>query len=141
MLRRLLSDPAVRRRFVGFLCVGGLSAVAQFSVLWLLLNRVRADVGFSLAYAVSVVTHYTLAKFWALPSERRDSTRQLAEYLGVVAISYAINLGAFKLCHDAFGLSVMWATAVAVPPATVVVFLLLNFRVFRAKLSAGGRLE
>jgi putative flippase GtrA len=141
MLRRLLSDPAARRRFVRFLGVGGLSAAAQFSVLWLLVDRVRADVGFTVAYAVSVVTHYLLAKFWALPSERQDAARQLAEYLGVVVISYAINLGAFKLCHDGLGLSVMWATAAAVPPATVVVFLLLNFRVFRMRLSAGERRE
>lgn len=137
MLRRLLSDPALRRRLFKFLCVGGFSALAQFSVLWLLVDRVRADVGFSLAYAVSVMAHYTLAKFWALPSERTDSSRQLAEYLGVVVISYAINLAAFKVCHDALGLTVMWATAAAVPPATVIVFLLLNFRVFRAGQRSG----
>ncbi len=106
--------------------------MAQFTTLWLLKERMRGDVAFSVAYAVSVAAHYTLAKFWALPSERRDTLRQFGEYLGAVVISYAINLGAFKVGHDVLGLSVMWAAVAAVPPATVVVFLLLNFRVFRA---------
>ena len=36
----------------------------------------EGTVAFSVAYAVSVAAHYTLAKFWALPSERRDTLRQ-----------------------------------------------------------------
>jgi putative flippase GtrA len=132
MLRRLLSDRTLHLRLLKFLGVGGVSAVAQFTTLWLLKERMRGDVAFSVAYAVSVAAHYTLAKFWALPSERHDTLRQFGEYLGAVVISYAINLGAFKVGHDVLGLSVMWAAVAAVPPATVVVFLLLNFRVFRA---------
>ena len=49
-----------------------------------------------------------------------------------VTISYLINLGAFKLLRQKFGLSTMWATAWAIPPSTIVVFLLLNYRVFAA---------
>jgi putative flippase GtrA len=50
-----------------------------------------------------------------------------------------INLAVFRLCLDVIGLSKMGATAVAVPPSTVVVFLLLNYRVFRAGGGGGGR--
>jgi putative flippase GtrA len=48
-------------------------------------------------------------------------------------LSYGINLGAFKVCTDALGLGVMWAAFWAIPPSTVVVFLILNYRVFRAR--------
>jgi putative flippase GtrA len=46
-----------------------------------------------------------------------------------------INFALFRLCVDGFGLGRILATAIAVPPSTVVVFLLLNYRVFRARLA------
>ena len=87
---------------------------------------------FSAAFGCATATHYLLNRFWALPSARRDAGRQLGEYLLTVALSYAINLGVFKIARDVFGLSVMAAAVCAVPPATLVVFLVLNRRVFRA---------
>ena len=90
-------------------------------------------------FAGSTLTHYLLNRFWALPSARADTWRQAKEYVGTAAISWVINIAVFRLCLDGFGLGKMWATAVAVPPSTVVVFLLLNYRVFRAGATAGGR--
>ena len=68
-----------------------------------------------------------------------DTWRQAKEYLGTAAISWVINLAVFRLCLDGLGLGKVWATAAAVPPSTVVVFLLLNYRVFRAGAGGGGR--
>ena len=47
-----------------------------------------------------------------------------------MVVSYVINLGAFKLLRNKFKLSPTWATLWATPPSTIVVFLILNFRVF-----------
>jgi putative flippase GtrA len=91
------------------------------------------NVAFTLSFLCSSATHYTLNRFWALPSERHDSWRQFAEYVGAVALSWVINIAMFRLCRDLLGLGKLWSTAIAVPPSTIVVFLLLNFRVFRAK--------
>ena len=81
---------------------------------------------------VSTATHYLANRFWALPSARHDSARQFAEYLFTVAVSWVINTLAYYVCRQTFGLSIEWATLWAIPPSTVVVFLLLNYRVFRA---------
>jgi len=86
---------------------------------------------FTLSFLCSTSTHYTLNRFWALPSTRGDTLRQLGEYLAAAALSYVINLSLFRLCLDVFGWGKLWSTAVAVPPSTLVVFLLLNYRVFR----------
>lgn len=107
--------------------------MVQWSTMRVLLGIVPENLAFTLSFLCSSATHYTLNRFWALPSVRHDSWRQLAEYLGTVALSWLINLGMFRLCRDVFGLGALWATAIAVPPSTVVVFLLLNFRVFAAK--------
>ena len=138
MLKAKLTDPRTQVRFWRFLVVGGGAAGVQFAVLWLLKQHLPAGWAFTLSFAFSTATHYTLNRFWALPSERRDSGQQLAEYLLTVALSYVINLGTFKFCQALLGLGVMLAAACAIPPSTLVVFLLLNFRVFRAGGGTGG---
>ncbi|HET7535311.1 MAG TPA: GtrA family protein [Candidatus Didemnitutus sp.] len=122
-------------RFLRFLVVGGVSAAVQFSTLWLWSRWFAPVVAFSLSFACSTSTHYTCNRFWALPSERTDSGRQFGEYLGTVGISYLVNLLTFKFCQGILGMDVMWAAFCAIPPSTVVVFLLLNYRVFRAYLN------
>ena len=120
-------------RVLRFLVVGGGSAGVQFLVLALLKEWMAETLAFSISWVVSTATHYLANRFWALPSGRGDAARQFGEYLFAVALSYVINLGAFKLCTEVFGLGVMWAAFWAIPPSTVVVFLILNYRVFRAR--------
>lgn len=125
-------------RFLRFLVVGGSAAIVQFSTLWLLKRWLSPDIAFSGAFVCSTLTHYCLNRFWALPSMREDVIRQFWEYLFSVIVSYAINLSAFKLCHDRLGLGVMWSACLAIPPSTIVVFILLNYRVFRSSENVSG---
>jgi putative flippase GtrA len=117
-------------RLVRFLVVGGGTLVVQLLVFWALRKHARETLAFSVSWVVSTTTHYFANRFWALPSARSDTGKQLGEYLFTIAVSYAINLGAYKLLRLA-GVPELWATALAVPPSTVAVFLLLNFWVFR----------
>lgn len=133
MLPTKLPDRETQLRLVRFLVVGGGSAGVQFVVLAGLKGRMSETMAFSLSWVVSTATHYLANRFWALPSGRQDAAKQLGEYLFAVVLSYGINLGAFKVCTDTLGLGVMWAAFWAIPPSTVVVFLILNYRVFRAR--------
>lgn len=128
-----LSDRQTQVRFARFLTVGATACVVQVLAMKLLLAWLSTNLAFTLSFVCSTTTHYCLNRFWALPSARNDSWRQLREYLGTVLISFVINLSVFHLCLDVFGLGKIWSTAVAVPPSTVVVFLLLNYRVFRLR--------
>jgi putative flippase GtrA len=133
MTKAKLPDRETQVRFVRFLVVGGTSALVQFTVLALVRGRISDTLAFSVSWIFSTAAHYALNRFWALPSTRHDAGRQFGEYLGTVALSYLITLGAFKLLHDGLGLNVIWASFWAIPPSTLVVFLLLNYRVFRAR--------
>lgn len=125
------SNQANEFRFLRFLVVGGTAYAVQWLTMKLFAPRFATNVAFTLSFVCSTATHYSLNRFWALPSVRHDAWRQLGEYLATAALSYLINFGLFRLCIDGFGLGKLWATAIAVPPSTLVVFLLLNFRVFR----------
>jgi putative flippase GtrA len=128
-----LPDRETRIRVLRFLAVGGGSAGVQFIVLALLKGWMAETLAFSLSWVVSTGTHYLANRFWALPSGRHDAAKQFGEYMVAVGLSYVINLGAFKLCQSVFGLGLMWAAFWAIPPSTIVVFLILNYRVFRAR--------
>jgi putative flippase GtrA len=114
------------------LLVGGGSLGVQLVVLWVLKRWMNETLAFSASWVVSTSTHYFANRFWALPSNRHDTGKQFGEYLFTVGLSYVINTAAFKIFR-ACGMNAYWAAAGAVPPSTVVVFLLLNYRVFRAK--------
>ena len=133
MFKAKLSDRGTQVRFARFLCVGGGSALVQFGVLAVLKGRMGDTLAFSVSWMLSTTTHYLANRFWALPSGRHDPGKQFGEYLFTIAVSYVINVAAFGACQKFLGLGLMWATFWAIPPSTVVVFLLLNYRVFRAK--------
>lgn len=132
---KLISDRETQVRAARFLVVGGTSFIVQVAVMKVASDvmGLGTNVAFSLSFVCSTLTHYLLNRFWALPSARVDTWRQAKEYLGTAAISWVINLAVFRLCLDVIGLQKIWATAAAVPPSTIVVFLILNYRVFRAK--------
>ena len=131
---KLISDRETQGRAARFLVVGGASFAVQVAVMKMASDVVGLGTNgaFTVSFGCSTLTHYLLNRFWALPSARVDPWRQAKEYLGTAVISWVINLAVFRLCLDVIGLGKIWATAVAVPPSTVVVFLLLNYRVFRA---------
>lgn len=138
MIKPILPSRETQVRFLRFLVVGGTAAVVQLSTLALFKLVLGPNVAFTLSFILATATHYSLNRFWALPSARRDTVQQLGEYLTTAGLSYLINLGLFRLCLSVIGLSVMWSAFVAVPPSTLVVFLLLNYRVFRHGRAAPG---
>ena len=126
-------DRETQVRFWRFLIVGGSAYVVQVATIALFRLGMGADLAFTLSFLCSTSTHYCLNRFWALPSTRSDRSKQFLEYAATAGLSYLINFGVFKLCCKVFELNHILSTAIAVPPSTVVVFLILNYRVFRKK--------
>jgi putative flippase GtrA len=131
MFKRILTSRETQVRFFRYLVVGGSACLVQVMSMKLFLGWLGTNLAFILSFMCSTSTHYLLNRFWALPSMRADTLRQLGEYLVTAALSFVINFSLFRLCLDVFGLDKLWSAAVAVPPSTLVVFLLLNYRVFR----------
>ncbi|MDB6128104.1 MAG: GtrA family protein [Verrucomicrobia bacterium] len=133
MPKAMLTDRRTQVRFARFLVVGATAYGVQVGTMTVFLMMLTTNLAFTLSFLCSTFTHYLLNRFWALPSERADVVRQAKDYVGVAALSFLINFSIFHLCLDVFGFGKLWSTAIAVPPSTAVVFLLLNYRVFRAK--------
>ena len=93
----MLPNRKTQVRFFQFLVVGGLGVVVQFASLALLKELIAVRVAYTLAFILSVVTHYSLNRFWALRSVRQDTLKQGLEYLATVGVSYGISFGCFNL--------------------------------------------
>lgn len=132
MVKLIPPDREGRVRLLRFLIVGGGTLLVQMAVFWALRAVTSETLAFSVSWVVSTATHYFANRYWALPSARQDSVKQFGEYLFAIAVSYAINLVAFKILR-AMGVPELASTALAVPPSTVAVFFLLNYRVFKTK--------
>lgn len=137
MSRLTLPSRETQWRLFRFLVVGGGTALFQVAVITVLKRIMNETLAFSVSWVASTAAHYLANRFWALPSARHDSAKQFGEYLFAVAVSYVMNLAAYKVCREALGLGVEWSTLWAIPPSTIVVFLLLNYRVFRARGEGG----
>ena len=133
---RMLKSGELDRKTIGraarFLIVGGGSALVQIVVLGLLVGFMHDRVAFVVSWVASTTTHYLANRFWALPSRRTDAKKQLGEYLLATGLSLLVQWLSFELFYSVAGLDAMWSTVLAIPPSTVVVFLILNYRVFRA---------
>jgi putative flippase GtrA len=88
-------------------------------------------VAVSIAYLTAVCCHFALNKMWVFRCQRSDYRRQLMQYFAVVVASYAITIMIVHLCLSTFTTNVLIAKLFALPPATLVAFLLMQFFVFR----------
>ena len=85
----------------------------------------------SIAYLTAVCCHFLLNKMWVFRCRRSDLVRQLLQYLAVVVASWFITITIVHFCLSSFTTNVLIAKLFALPPATVVAFLLMQFFVFR----------
>ena len=127
-----LPNWATQVRFWRFVIVGFTVMILQIGSFWLFEQWWSVSVAFVSAYVLAVLSHYSLNRFWALRSSRADVTRQGGEYLLVAMGSLVLNYLLFTFILKRFDLPPIGATLFASVTTSVVVFLVLNFRVFRA---------
>ncbi len=132
MFKAKLTDRATQVRFLRFVISGLTVMGVQTGGLAVLSRWWNSTLAFIGSYCLAVLVHYSLNRFWALQSNRTDVLRQAGEYGLTVLMSFLLNFTFFQMGIHLFGLSPVWASLVTNPPTTILVFLILNFRVFRA---------
>jgi putative flippase GtrA len=118
-------------RFLRFCIVGATVAAIDFSLVWLLSSRIQPLVAVSIAYLIAVCFHFLLNKMWVFRCTRSDYVRQLMQYFAVVVASWLTTISIVHFCLSGFTTNILIAKLFAVPPATLVAFLLMQFFVFR----------
>jgi putative flippase GtrA len=119
-------------RFLRFCIVGTTVATIDFGLVWVLSGRMPALLAVSIAYFTGVSCHFLLNKMWVFKCRRSDYVRQFLQYFLVVIASWSTTITIVHLCLSSFTSNVLIAKLFAVPPATLVAFLLMQLLVFRS---------
>jgi putative flippase GtrA len=116
----------VRYGIVGLLVMGVFTGLN-----WLFGHWFGKDASFVLAYPPAVALHFWLNKKWTFGCARTDATRQVSEYLLMVAVTFLIQASVFKLLTMKTSLP-GWAAAGAANGAQMVItFFAMQFGIFR----------
>jgi len=110
----------------------GLTVMAVFTGLnWMFGHWLSKDLSFLLAYPPAVALHFWLNKTWTFGSARTDSTRQVSEYLLMVAVTFAIQAAVFKGLTTTTSLPGWAAAALSNLAQMLITFLAMQYRVFK----------
>ena len=111
-------------------------AVVDFSTVWWLSHFLQPLISVSIAYFVAVTCHFLLNKFSVFQCRRNDYVRQLLQYLTVVLSCWLTTVLIVQLCLSTITHNILLAKLFAVPPATLVAFVLMQLFVFRKSHSS-----
>jgi len=109
----------------------GLAVMVVFMALnWLLGRFMGAQAAFLCAYPPALLLHFLLNKIWTFENREKVSGRQVREYFFMVALTFAIQWGAFTAVRTWTPWPAWAAAGLANVAQMAVSFLIMQARVF-----------
>lgn len=137
--------PELVRRLARFAVVGAIVMLFFTGLNWLLGRWMGATAAFLLAYPPAVTLHFLLSKWWTFGCERTDVSRQVSEYLAMVAITFVVQYAFFWLANSVLGLPGWLSAGIANAAQMVLTFVIMQRKIFarpdraeRVETSEGG---
>ena len=132
---RLTEMPALHPmvgRLVRFGAVGLTVMLVFMGLNWLLGHWMGKDASFLVAYPPALALHFWLNKTWTFGSTRKDSARQVSEYIVMALVTFVIQACVFKGLTSRTSLPGWAASGVANLAQVLLTFLAMQFRIFKA---------
>ena len=121
-----------------FCAVGGIVALADFSLIWLFIHIAPRLTAVAMAYILAVTLHFSLNRWWVFAATENPAGGQLARYALVVGACWFCTIGITALVLASCTPNVFIAKAVAIPPVTLLGFVLMRGFVFRPVSGEGS---
>lgn len=128
--------PELFRRLARFAVVGAIVMLFFTGLNWLFGRWMGATAAFLLAYPPAVTLHFLLSKWWTFGCERADVSRQVSEYLAMVALTFVVQYAFFWLAHSVFGLPGWLSAGIANAAQMALTFLIMQRRIFARRAEA-----
>jgi putative flippase GtrA len=90
------------------------------------------------AYLIAVAVHFCLNRWWVFAATEHPAASQLSRYALVVGACWVCTLGVVALFLATVTSNVFLAKMVAIPPTTLLGFVLMRGFVFRAPSGAAS---
>jgi putative flippase GtrA len=122
-------------RLVRFCGVGGLVALVDFGLIRVFVLVLAPLVAVGLAYLIAVGLHFCLNRWWVFAATEAPAADQLKRYALVVGACWVCTLGVVAVVLTITS-NVFVAKMAAIPPATLLAFVLMRGFVFRVSAKA-----
>ena len=119
------------RSFFRFGLVGTLVFGIDFGMLWLFKRLVPPLVAVSIAYLLGVTAHFSLNKWWVFRSQANVRGMEVVRYVLTVCVCWLCTVSVTWLALRFVTSNVFVARYMAIPPASLLSFLLMRGFVFR----------
>ncbi|MDB5930953.1 MAG: putative rane protein [Polaromonas sp.] len=130
---KALAAPRLARQLLGYLGVGGLSAVVDIGLFHLLAPRLPSLLlAAAASFIIAAVVNYSLSSVWVYRRQWR-SLRRAAMFLAFASVGLCINAGATWWLAGALPIAPTLAKVGGVGIAFLANFLMNTFIVFRAE--------
>jgi putative flippase GtrA len=117
-------------RVMRFAVVGGTVMVIFSALNWFFGRWMGRQAAFLVSYPPAIALHFCLNKWWTFGCQRTDATRQISEYLVMVAVTFLLQWAVFTALSAWTPLPGWLAAAVANAAQMVVTFVVMQRRVF-----------
>jgi putative flippase GtrA len=119
-----------------FCVAGGVVFACDFALIWIFHKVMPSLLAVSLAYFLAVALHFCLNKWWVFAARDPLSPAQIGRYVATVLATWLGTVVVFKGALATVTGNIFVAKALAIPPATVLGFLLMRWFVFRPPTGA-----
>ena len=117
-------------RLVRAAVAAGIVAALNIFLVWMFAHFLGPRVSFTLAFLLSLATHFLLSKFWTFANYSPEFAIQVPRYLVAAVVSYFLQLAVFHACLVVFTKNILLASIVAMPGGMAASFTLLQVWVF-----------
>lgn len=119
------------KRLFRFGCVGLTAFCIDAFTSWLLLKSMPEIPAVMGGYALASVFHYTFSKGWTFSDKRKSTLAKVLAYAGVNLTTLVVNSSLSVVFLQAFHGNILLAKACALPPTSLMGFVLLRLFVFK----------
>ena len=121
---------SIWQRLLRFGLVGVLVALLDFALIWVLLHWVPRLLAVGIAYPFAVSAHFALNRWWVFSRSRVPLGDQLWRYGITAGACWLCTVGVAAASLGLLSGNVFVAKALAIPPATLLGFVLMQRFVF-----------
>jgi putative flippase GtrA len=119
-----------------FCLAGGVVALVDLGLVRLLVHVLPPLVAVSTAYLWAVGLHFCLNRWWVFAATQNPAANQFVRYAMTVCACLGCTLGMVALAMSTVTSSIMLAKIIAIPPVTLLGFVLMRMFVFRVSPAA-----
>ena len=128
-------------QFIKFSLVGGVGAIIDFTVLYLLVQflGVWYILAATISFVLAVINNFFWNKYWTFRDSRGGIARQFSQFLIVSTVGLGLNNGMLFALVEGSGLFYMWAKVFATALVLAWNFTANKFWTFRSERTEGIR--